>query len=272
MKIFKKTVLPLLCAAILGMPFVSCGGDDDDEPDVPGSDTVTNRLEVITASGMTMFTFSYDGSGRMTRLKSSELDMDIKISYSPMKIEFDEDGDVLTFSNIKLNSHGFITEATCTDSEGSYKINLTYNDSGNLTSISDSDGETSALSWAYGRLMKATSDGEVTTYTYTELANPAGMFSPLWDPLGPYWMTGLFGTAPNMFPASITNYDGETAKFAYKLNNDGTIAAEQLTYDGSTMTLSYRYSSSRAAAFSDNSGNATVVTPRFKSPFRRSLK
>ena len=37
----------LLSAAILSMPVVSCGGDDDDERDVP--EVAGNRLSSITA-------------------------------------------------------------------------------------------------------------------------------------------------------------------------------------------------------------------------------
>ena len=264
----RKTFTFLLWAlsSMMVLPLVSCG-DDDDEAGGGDSPVATgNKLSSITVAGIPVFNVSYDSSGRISRMKMDE--MEITLSYNPLTIKSRDDEDNLTLSNISTNSRGYMTEATVSELGDSWKVSLNYDSAGHLTSMT-TDGDTDFFNWKDGNLMSVTYDGDDIFYTYSTLENKAGVCSPFWDPLGPYSMTGLFGKVSKNFPMTMYNpvlYD--VTEFAYRLNPDGTISAEQVTIDDITMTMSYNYAGSRA-------GDACDVTSlqgaknRFKSLFKR---
>lgn len=283
----KRKFLTLTLSALLtSVPLVSCGDDDEDEPNTPDKPNELPQLRSIESYGFALFTFSYNSSGQLTQIKPGSMFADeiekIDISYNPLKIKIGgiegEDDTILT--DISTNSQGFITSMTCTEEGYSYRMDLSYNSSGNLTKITyNDDGTSTTFTWHGGKLNTVVDDeNNHYEYTYTNLANATGAFSPMWEPFGLYWMTGLLGTAPAYFPASITIHEDneiDQVKLAYKINSNGTIAAEQMTYEDEdeTITMTYKYGASKAL---DETGDPTsaqqIKLPKFKSIFKSHRK
>ena len=260
MKLKFPFMAAIICAMTMSLPLMSCGDDDEDEPNVPVGPSASAGLLSIAGHGQTLFAFSYDASGRMTKLSAPAYQTTIEISYKPLKLTIvDEDG-TMTMTDISTNSKGYITKASFKENGEGTPTTMSYDSDGHLTSIT-SDGEVSHFSWTNGNLMKVSdADGYVTTFGYSSLANTAGVFSPLWGGImGMPWMTNLFSTAPADFPSSI-NSDGDIALFSYTLNTDGTINTEQFTYDGVTATFNYYYTGDRAI----EDGGAEALPSVFK--------
>ncbi len=240
MENFKQLSAHLLFVIFMTTMLVSCGNSND-EPHA-----TETRPTLISCEGKDLFIFIYDDSGKLTHLSSSALNFTININYSPLQLIISDGKDISTLNNISTTHHGFIQWATCYDKNGSRILELTYNQSGNLTRISDTNGEDIIFTWSDGNLIelkKYSGDGSESTCTfnYSDIANKNGIFSPCWGPYGSVLMSGLFGLAPKYFPSGIKFYNGETADYAYKLNDDGTINTEQITYHGHTSNLSYKY-------------------------------
>lgn len=276
----KRKFLTLTLSALLtSVPFVSCS-DDDDAPNTTDNPNELPQLISIESYGFALFTFTYNSSGQLTQIKPGSMFADeigkIEISYNPLKIKIGgiegEDDTLLT--NISTNSKGFITSLTCTESGDSFIMNFTYNTSGNLTKITYSDDESPMIfTWNDGKLNTVVDDeNNRYEYTYTNLANTTGTFSPMWEPFGLYWMTGLFGTAPTYFPASIAVYEDNElyqVELAYKINSNGTIAAEQMTNEGETITMTYKYSASKTIEETGNPTSAQQIKlPKSKKLFK----
>lgn len=89
-------------------------------------------------------------------------------------------------------------------------------------------------------------------------------------------MTGLFGTAHAYFPASITVHEDneiDQVGLAYKINSNGTIAAEQMTYEGETITMTYKYGASKTLEETGDPTSAQQIKhPSFKSIFKKHRK
>lgn len=245
----------LLSAAILSMPVVSCGGDDDDESDVP--EVAGNRLSSITFLGVTFMRASYDSDGRIKEISMPDDEITISVSYSPLTLTCRDDEDTTIFSDITTNASGYITQAKISDGMEHRDMTIEYDSSGHIMSMAFSDGEYNEFTWENGNLTGVTMDEvyykQITDYTYSSLDNRVGACSPFWEPLGPYWMTGLFGVVSAKFPSSMYTYEpggyygeGDYTEFAYKLNTAGYISAEQVSIDGVSLTLSYNYSAGRS--------------------------
>lgn len=283
----KRKFLTLTLSALLtSVPFVSCG-DDDDEPNAPDNPDTPNelpQLRSIESYGIALFTLGYNSSGQLTQIKPGSMFADeigkVEISYNPLRIKIGgvdgEDDTLLT--DISTNSQGFITSMTCTEDDNSFRMNLSYNTSGNLTKITYSDDHTSTTFTWHGSKLTTVVDDEnnLYEYTYTNLANTVGAFSPMWEPFGLYWMTGLFGNAPTYYPASITTHENneiDQVGLAYKINSNGTIAAEQMTYEGETITMTYKYSASKAIEETgDPTSTQQIKLPKIKSIFKNHRK
>ena len=269
MKLKFPFMAAIICTITMSLPLMSCGNDEDDEPEVPAKPSASIGLMSIAGHGQTLFAFEYDASGRMTKLSAPAYQYTIEISYKPLKLTLvDEvEGAVMTMTDISTNSDGYITKTSFNEDGEGCPTTMSYDSDGHLTSIT-SDGEVSHFSWTNGNLMKvAGADGGIATFDYSSLDNTAGVFSPLWSGImGMLWMTDLFGTAPANFPSSI-NSDGDIALFSYTLNANGTINTEQFTYGGVTATFDYYYTGDRAV----EDGAAEVLPTVFKhNIFRRS--
>lgn len=261
----------VICAMTMSLPLMSCGDDDDDQdapvptPELPANPA--SGLTAITAMGQNLFTFSHDAAGHVTGIRGADLKM--TISYSPLTITLEDDGDKTVWSNIATNTSGYITRATLTDEEDTWTMTFSYDSKGHLTSLNDGE-DTSIFTWNNaGNLTNVNFDGDAISYMYANQLNTAGAFSPMWLPLGPYWMTGLFGAAPTNLPSKITSsYDG-VCTFAYTLNENGTIATEQISYDDMdmTMTLNYVYGGRSAA-----DENFTVKLPSLSKVFKKARR
>lgn len=249
-------------------------GDDDDDDDT--SDPQPGKL-VLVSDGHTSYT--YDSEGRFVGWVKQN--RSYIISYDAQTITLPS-GSVYNF---KLNSNGYISEMSfSSEREGSKLVSssrLTYDGNGHLTKVSsygsgysESNGERVNKStdidliytWVNGRMESArfvvvNANGETKTesvedvhYNYgADIPNPLGLFSQslayAYD-VSLYGASfgGLYGTASNMFPTSVTGvikkttngvteetpYDYETT---YTFNGDGTLNKE--VFDGTDYIYVY---------------------------------
>lgn len=264
----------LMLAMTMSMPLMSCGDDDDDIPVIPPTPGETvNRPVAVTAMGQTMYTFTYDSEGRLTRFKTLDEDdpFTLEVSYSPLQLRIAYgEGETTTFTGITTGKSGYITSARVTETYNgqvySWNTSIEYDSAGRIISITD-DEETMYYVWTQGDLTSISGDDGIDyRISYSSTDRKAGVFSPLWEPMGPMWMTGLFGAGPVHFPSAIN--DGDiTMSLAYTLYFDGAIDTETVTIDGISVPLTYNYGTAR----STGEATPTSMPARIKhfNPFRR---
>lgn len=242
--------------AMMLMVLTACGDDDDQPGD---TDAAKQKLTSMTSYGQTLASFKYDNQGRITRLKVEELI--INISYSPLKMEFIDEDEVTEWNDIVTNSDGYITSAKLTETyEGevdTWNVSVSYNRDNYMTLAKDGDNSPTTLEWNGSRLenIRMYDDHYVytQTLTYSNTENRAENVSLMWCEMSLYWLTGLFGKVPGYLPSQVYDSDSdETVKLAYKLNSNGSIAKEQVTFEGEyPAVIDYNYSSSRASVCDD---------------------
>lgn len=265
----------LMLAMTMTMPLISCGDDDDDDDDdipvVPPTTETSHLLKSITGMGSTIYTMSYDAQGRLTRLNMPDDDdpFTLEVSYSPLKLRISYGQDeTSTLSGITTNKDGYITSARVTETyDGqvySWNTAIQYDNAGHIISMTDDD-ETMYYDWTQGDLTSISSDDGIDySITYSSTERNAGVFSPLWEPMGPMWLSGLFGQGPAHFPSSISDGD-DTISLAYKLYYDGAIDTETVTINGISLSLTYNYADTRATA---SSSSAISTGIKHFNPFR----
>ena len=257
-----------VCFAALSL-FSSCTVS---EPDFGGSSDKA-RLEAITSSSMTVIDIKYDAQNRPVLIQDRMNDVKLTIEYNPLCIieedagyHYDYNTDVTTIytncrlimSNISLNSNGYMTscdtEETYYSFEGeveSYEtghVNLHYDVFNHLTEYIE-DGEISIkFSWSNSGLLTdiVSDEGNVRLeYGLTPTVN--NQWSPYWDNLGIYRLTGLFGIAPTMMVKEVIVDEGDyyenRRKFAYQITSGGWIKAMQVAENDYVETFNFRYSS-----------------------------
>ncbi len=259
-----KTILwGLLASALMVLP--ACGDDDDNNGDGPNPSTSGQQLTSMTSMGMSVATFRYDNKGRITRIELTD-EATFEFSYSPLKITYIDDEERDEWYDIKTNDAGYIISAKRTeyyDDGDTDQSTLRFEyDSQNRFVTAYLDGETDmTMQWDGGNAVSCSvPDNHYTeTFTYTTTENK-GNVSLMWGDFAMWWMSGLFGKVPAHLPSAMdTNY-GDHVKFAYKLNSNGTIASEQVSYEGEgTFVISYNYTSSRAAVDEGVSADAFRV-------------
>lgn len=284
---FKKIQWGLLASALMVLP--ACGNDDDDQP-ASGGDVSGQKLMSTSYYGTTLSSYKYDSKGRLTHFQFNDADEDffeayltIDISYSPleMKIAYPQDGEETVWSNIVTNSAGYITSAKVTEKfygntyNGSFSIK--YDSNNRMTSITSEDG-TSTLKWNGSKMEQFyDGDGYTENLTYSTTENKTGNVSTSWGGMALYWLTGLFGEVPGYFPSKIQsidyNNDVSNGILGYKLNDNGSIAKEQITsYEGDTnepytLVVDYNYIGGRASD-SDERMSKGESSVRFKKPHK----
>lgn len=274
MKATMLKMASLMLAMTMSMPLMSCGDDDDDDDIIPPvTGETVNRPVSVTAMGRSMYTFAYDSEGRLTRLKMLDQDdpFTLDVSYSPLQLRVDYGkGETTTFTGITTDKKGYITSARVTETyDGqvySWNTAIRYDSDGHIISMTD-DEETMYYEWTRGDLTSISSDDGIDyNITYSSTDRKAGVFSPMWEPMGPMWMTGLFGAGPAHFPSTIN--DGDiTMSLDYTLYVDGAIDTETITIYGMSIPVTYNYEATRST------GDATPATMPVKvkrhDPFRR---
>lgn len=81
------------------------------------------------------------------------------------------------------------------------------------------------------------------------------------------------GQLTQIKPGSMFADEIDQVGLAYKINSNGTIAAEQMTYEGETITMTYKYSASKALEETGDPTSAQQIKlPQFKSIFKNHRK
>ena len=145
-----RSITAMLSLALCLCMFTACSEDDDDEGSAFGSETAG---QVTTSEGTTLYItsagyydFEYE-DGYLVAFDDGEYDYEV--TYNPFTITYtygdpdeDEDYEVCTISNIKLNSSGYITSFSISDVyqhiSNSYSDNYDCNGSADFSY--DSDG------------------------------------------------------------------------------------------------------------------------------------
>lgn len=237
------------------------------------------KLSHTTISGGICYQFEYDNQGRTTYVSCGDgenYEATVGISYDPMEItetEYDDDGeksDVTVYTNIKLNSDGYITSASCTDYSYTdliddvtsqkigtyvylteqYSCTCTYDSEGHITRITTSGEEPTIFQWENGNLISA-DDGETkVTCTYLSTPNTRNQWIPgqriSYDPLT---IIGLLGKAP----ANLIESDSETDygygltnhTYAYQINKSGYVEKVKFKEDGIVGVMSCYYTNNK---------------------------
>lgn len=246
----KKILWVFLAPMLLVLP--AC--DNDDEPEV-GPDSSKQKLTSMTVYGQSLASFNYDSQGRMTRIQVDETTIDI--SYSPLKMVVTDEDEVTEWSDIVTNQEGYITSAKLTEWYGgeidSWTISINYNQDNYMVLAKDGDGSPTSLEWNGSRMVSLDMKDDDYTYSqtlsYTNTKNKAKNVSIMWCEMSLYWLTGLFGEVPGYLPSQLYDSDGDmTVNFGYKLNSNGSIAKEQVTFEGEApVVIDYNYTASRAS-------------------------
>lgn len=237
--------------------------------------TSGGRVTSIFYQGQEISVFKYDGEGRMISASAYDVlkkkfELLFEISYNPLKIISNDEGDKIEFNNISINNDGFITNMTATDEYGTLKIENSYDDQGHLIKSiqteKDSEGTWRSdwnYTWSNGNLVKieANIDNGEEVYessaTYGDYLNHSSQWTAsqdvmFWDPSSLEW-SGLFGNPSFNLPIKTIDMDGDTLTWTYTYNEDFTIKTEisngielQYNYGGySTNRISKRSVSTR---------------------------
>jgi YD repeat-containing protein len=290
--------------AALSLPLLAATACTLDEP----SDSVSadSRLSSVTCQGTDVVTYAYDSHGRLSKITWDVADIELNISYDPLTIkvryyDYDYTWDEASgyyipkryltsftkFSDITLNTHGYVTSATCTDEsygeDGTVYnsetdvANFTYNVKNQLIS---SDIDEVSYQWDSNGDMVYVADNsddhaDPISVAYSTTLNSKGQWSPMWVDCFGLCLTGYFGVAPVHLPSAITDIDDNTTtQLSYKLNSAGYIIGE-MVYDsseGEGMTLTYHYKKLDTSAFSSapSAKSATTKAPAAKTSKRKS--
>lgn len=253
-------MLSILCASLA---FTACGGGDDDEPDSPATPDVPVKpdtpdtpeelvnLTSMSINGVTFYTFTYDSNNRVTSCKYFG-EEDFSVTYSPLSIKW---GGYIVWSDITVNSKGFITNAKTEDptiDESSPIDRVTihtmqYDSDGHLTSWQKNDNVTE-FTWEGGNLVRVSySDGTPDgIIDYSDISNVSKKydadfwFSAIFET--PLVITGLLGEAPVNLPSKVRFGEGGGTTLSYELLSNGQIKKEKMKNEyNESMEITHNY-------------------------------
>lgn len=234
------------------------------EPDVPTGDPSKVRLTAVKSMGITLISVNYDKQGRITKINAGN-DIVYNLSYegtsaAPSEVvtlEYDtfdvNDKEVrqkvseTVWTNIRVNSDGYITSCSISETDWDYDTEYDYNTgkwgltlrdtkndkydgtlfyhNGHLIKSHDTDGEESIYNWD-GDLLMYVNDGDGTLeLEYSNVENVNLQWDPNNEILGPIAITGFFGKAPARF-IKASKFDGdygEKIQYSYSLLDNGLI-------------------------------------------------
>lgn len=256
-----KLFLALANTFMICLPvFNSCTISD---PDQPSDNNNPRLLSEITAANMRLAYFNYDSKGRLTEYASPEINERIEISYDPLTItifEYDEYCDnndkytqymssKLEMTNIKLNDAGCVSsynnKETTWSTRNNYNeitgettteivqntpeiwsSNVSYNEKGHLTTITNNDGDTDGIYNWDGDLLTSTKtdDDYIYTYEYLTTPNKFAEWIPLTMEASPLLMTGLFGPGPSRLISKVLENGKMMTEIGYRLYSNGQVA------------------------------------------------
>ena len=119
-------------------------------------------------------------------------------------------------------------------------------------------------------------DGYYIDVDYSNTKNLHNQWSCMWTCWGMEFITGYFGVAPEYFPSKMTendNYYSTDIQVSYRLNSNGYIQQERLSYYGgsSLETYTYHYTTDNSSANRAAAQAATSKAPEFRKLSHRSL-
>lgn len=237
-----KTLWAIALFAMSTCVFVACSDDDDDSSsgsaygsETAGQVTGTDGITYLVASADDVY-FDYDSDGTLVGIDAAELsDLYFEVSYAPFTITgtygYSDDEEELnlsqTWSDIAVNSNGYITSMKLTEEE-------TYSDSyydesgeGSLTltfSFSyDSDGHLTRVSASGSSSGKETYEGE--TWSFSGTFSASGSYT--WND---NLLTEVSYTETSKEQEGGETYTGtEEGTFAYDYTEDYPNATYQYT-------------------------------------------
>jgi hypothetical protein len=219
------------------------------------------KLSRITLNGVAICNYSYDDQGRPTLIKTNLGDLEtFEISYDPLRITDTEylDGvknNYTVYTNIKLNSNGYIESRDYSDyeywDEGGWTCvmsgheTFTYDSSGHLIKSEDSSEDVPVIyQWKDGKLISGESDEGKVTYTYHATPNTQDFWSLASGTYELGLVPGLFGKLPVQLVETETGTDeGEyfNRSYAYQFSESGYIEKVKVYEDGETYIMNYYY-------------------------------
>lgn len=291
--------------ALVALTMTSCTLDDPENSKATGDNA---SLSYITLAGAKAITYDYDTQGRLTSIASLLYGIDVNISYNPLTIEYIERDETSTWdeatddyvyhlyissrtvlSDIQLNSNGYITQ--CTETETNYNSNgvttshstssvyYTYNSKNQLIKSnygSLNSNDYTIFEWDSKGNLTYTTDSdssinqrETVSITYSDTENAHSQWSFFWVEFVGDMLTGYFGVAPAYLPSSFSYQYGtntpEVTQLSYKLNNAGYIQNEMIYEDGDLFTVTYHYgNASIASTASAVQAKSISAQPRHK--------
>ena len=226
-----------------------------------------NRLSTIARS-VIRSTYSYDTLSRLSKLavtRSNEQVLDLDVTYKAGGNSCTTSGQVATWKNTRYDSYNGGNQV------GSTTYSYTYNDSGNITAVSDG---TSSITYSYdakGQLTRENNQaaGKSWVYTYDNGGNilTKKEYAYTTGTLGTVQSTKTYTYGDSSWKDLLTKYNGTTLSYddGGNLTGDGTWTytwqhGRQLagmSKSGTTTSFLYNADGLRVSKTITNSGNPT---------------
>lgn len=247
----KKIGRLFLAASLLGM-MTSCHLSEPDNLNNSGNGST--KVKEIYMFGITAVSVKYDSKDRVTAINAPNFDFKLNITYDGNQIKGmsgSVDESEMIFTDIKLNSQGFIESFTIIESDEPAPTftKFEYDAQGHLLRQYQDGEVVYTYTWNSGLLTRvdehAPDHAMHVAYTYGDIKNEKLQWSPFWYGTNGFFnLTGFFGVAPSKYITSATDLSGEyhtVERYDYRLNSYGLIQAERANIEGETLTLTYYY-------------------------------
>lgn len=244
--------IPIIFSSDNKFSFTTLLSAEDEEGNItePYEEEI-NMVDMVSGGKVTSFSyqgqestiFKYDEQGRMISVSAKGFGQMFQISYNPLKIIINDEGDYIEFNNISTNSSGFITKMSSSDKYGTVTMEYSYDDQGHLVKCTQTDQDSEGTSYSYwtyswnnGNLVKviANIDNGYEKYEssaiYGDYINYASQWTASIDIItmipSSLEVSGLFGIPSYNLPIKTIDIDKKTISWSYTYNEDFTIKTE----------------------------------------------
>lgn len=276
--------IPINLASDNNSSFITLLSAEDEEGEItePYEEEI-NMVDMASGGKVTSFSyqgqestiFKYDEQGRMISASAKGFGLMFEISYNPLKIIINDEGDNIEFNNISTNSNGFITKMSSSDKHGTLKMEYSYDNQGHLVKCTQTDQDSEGTwysewtySWSNGNLVKvkANIDNGDEKYEssaiYGDYMNYASQWTTSEDIItmipNSLEISGLFGNPSYNLPIKTIDIDRKTDEWSYTYNEDSTIKTEIM--NGNVM-IQYNYGGYFANSISKRSVSTRKNVP-----------